>query len=82
MPVGGGGCFHFLSSCLESSSATHVVLSGEDDDGCARASSGNLNLHTHYMQLPDLLPQEPGLHLYAGYFVPHPAEHYHDSDLR
>lgn len=44
--------------------------------------AGNLNLNTHRMQLPDLLPQAPGLRLHAGYFVPHPAEHYHDSDLR
>lgn len=31
-------CFHFLSSSLESSSATHVVLSGEDDGGCAQGT--------------------------------------------
>lgn len=35
--------------------------------------AGNLNLHTLWLQLPDLLPQEPRLLLHA--LFPHPAEH-------
>lgn len=35
--------------------------------------AGNLNLHTPWLQLPDLLPQEPRLLLHA--LFPHPAEH-------
>lgn len=40
-----------------------------------RQWTGNLNLHTPCLQLPALLPQDPGLLLHALRFVPHPAEH-------
>lgn len=40
-----------------------------------RQRAGNLNLHIPCLQLPDVLPQEPGLPLHLLRFVPHPAEH-------
>lgn len=46
-----------------------------------RQRAGNLNLHNPCLQLPDLLPQEPGLVLHALHFFPHPAEHYHYNNL-